>query len=96
MGVWNAKQTAAAGDGFIQHTVEFLASVTALGDAVALALVIQKGGGGSLEDFVRKRGGAGSKVEDALFHAGSIVEAPWPFQPRQVGIPHLTAGPFST
>jgi len=57
VGVAQTQEGLAAGDGLVDDAVELLAAVAALGDAEALALVVEKGGGGALEDGCRSIAG---------------------------------------
>jgi hypothetical protein len=75
VGVGNSKQGATPADGLVENRIEIFASVTAFCNSKALALVVQEGSSGGFKNLVGKRGGTGSEVEDALFHAGRIVEA---------------------
>ena len=64
--VAEAEQLLAAGDRLVVDAVKFLAAVADLGDAEALALVIEQRGGRLLEHLGREHGGAGTEIEDSV------------------------------
>ena len=61
-----AEQLLAARDRLVGDGVKFLAAMADLGDAEALALVIEQRGGGLFEDFGRQHRRAGAEIENSV------------------------------
>ena len=59
-------------DRLVQHTVELLAAVRALGDAEPLALKVDEGLGGRFQDLGRQHGRPCAEVEYAVAHAALL------------------------
>ena len=64
--VAEAEQLLAARDRLIDDGVEFLAAVADLGDAEALALVVEQRRGGLFEHLGRQHRGAGTEIENSV------------------------------
>jgi hypothetical protein len=73
VGIGDVEQLPAAGDRLVQHRVELLTPVAALGDPEALALVVDQRLGRGLEHLERKHRGPGGEVENAFGHVKCLL-----------------------
>src|SRR5262249_53411207 len=74
------KQRLAPRDRLVQHAVELLAAVRALGDAEPLALIVDEGLGGRFQDLGRQHGRPCAEGEYAVAHSALLPPGAPEFQ----------------